>query len=268
MNEKLNFSARIVAELDALLGISPLALAAWLAFVLALSGAFAWFGPAMIRFAWRVGADPRRRLGLAASGMRVLGLLIAFLGVLRPVFMRAPDLGIVLVLILLGLAAGIVPTQLRNLASGLSLSTRSRLREGDLVTVGEHEGIVRDIRLLRVDIRTAAGGVTHVPASDFDRLPVTVGSRRAASPVEVRTVAHQSFDEDALEDLRRALWLCVYRRAGTELVLSFEPQTRELDVRMDTWATGALAEVERHLRGILLARAGTKGTAPSQRRSA
>ncbi len=263
---ELGFGARIVAEFDALLGISPLALAAWLAFVLALASLLAWAGPAGVRFAWRVGADPQRRLGLAASAMRIVGLFIGLAGVMRPIFMRAPTLGVLLLVVLLALAASIAPTQLRNLASGLSLSTRSRLREGDLVTVGEHEGIVRDIGLLRVGLRKAEGGVTHIPAADFDRLAITVGSRRAASPVEVHTVAHQSFGEHDLEDLRRALWLCAYRRAGTDLALHYDPLTRALEVRMDTWAPTAIAEVERHVRSILLARAGNKTTAPTQRK--
>ena len=109
----------------------------------------------------------------------------------------------------LGLAGLVAPTQLRNLASGLSLATRSRLREGDLVTIGALEGTVRDIGLLRVGLRTVDGGLTHVPAADFDRVAVTVGSRRAAVPIEARVVAGTRFDERGLERLRQRLeaWL-------------------------------------------------------------
>ena len=258
---ELGFGTQIVAEFDALLLISPLGLGLWLAFVLALASLFAWAGPAAVHFAWRIGADQRRRLGLAASAMRVVGLIIGFAGVLRPVFMRAPTLGMLILVVVLALAAGIAPTQLRNLASGLSLSTRTRLREGDLVCVGPHEGIVRDIGLLRVGLRTSEGGVTHVPAADFDKLAVTVGSRRAAAPVVARVLAHPEFGDKELELLRHALWLCVYRRAGSELHLDYNPHTRALEVRMDTWAQTAVAEAERHLRAILIRHAGPRSSA-------
>lgn len=248
----LSFGARLLAEFDALLDISPLGLGIWLLFVLGVAWALAWAGPALVRMVWRLGKDPRRRLGLLASGLRITGLLIGIAGVLRPVLVRAPTLGVVAVLIMIALAGLATPTQLRNLASGLSLATRSRVREGDLVTLGELEGTVREIGLLRVGLRTIDGGVTYVPAADFDRVAVTVGSRRAAMPIEARAVAGPGFDERALERLRRALWLSVYRRANSDLRLTHDPQTGRVEVRMDTWAATSAAEVERHLRVLLL----------------
>ena len=44
--------------------------------MLALASLLAWVGPASVRFAWRVGADPQRRLGLAASAMRDIAKFI------------------------------------------------------------------------------------------------------------------------------------------------------------------------------------------------
>ena len=51
----------------------------------------------------------------------------------------------------------VTPTQVRNLASGLSLATRTRLREGDLIEIDGLEGTVRDIALLRVAVRSVDG---------------------------------------------------------------------------------------------------------------
>jgi hypothetical protein len=205
-----------------------------------------------VRMAWRLGLDPRRRLGLLASGLRILGMVLGFIGFLRPIIVRAPTFGLAAVVITLALAGLIAPLQVRSLASGLSLATRSRLREGDLVTIGALEGTVRDIGLLRVSLRTVDGGITHVPAADFEREAVTVGSRRAAVPIEALVVAGPDFDDAALERLRRALWLSPYRRAGTDPRIAFDIETGRVEVRMDTWAVNAAVEVEQHLRILLL----------------
>jgi hypothetical protein len=252
MEAPINLGARLLAEFDALLRISPLGLGLWLLFVLGVAWTLAWAGPALVRMVWRLGKDPRRRLGLVASGLRVLGLLVGLAGVMRPVLVRAPTLGVVALLIMIMLAGLATPTQVRNLASGLTLATRSRLREGDLVTLGQLEGTVREIGLLRVGLRTVDGGVTHVPAADFDRMAVTVGSRRAAMPIEARVLAGPGFDERGLEQLRRALWLSVYRRSDSDLRLTHDPLTGRVEVRMDTWAATSAVEVERHLRVLLL----------------
>ncbi|KIG13830.1 hypothetical protein DB30_07543 [Enhygromyxa salina] len=247
----LSLGARLLAEFDALLHMSSLGLGIWLAFVLGLAWALAWAGPAIVRMIWRLGRDPRHRLGLLASALRIIGLVVGVAGILRPVFSRAPTLGVVAVLLLIALAGLATPTQVRNLASGLSLATRSRVREGDLVTLGELEGTVREIGLLRVGLRTVDGGITHVPAAEFDRIAVTVGSRRAATPIEAQVVAGPGFDELGLERLRRAVWMSVYRRAGSDLRLTHDPRTGRVEVRMDTWAATAVVDVERHLRVLL-----------------
>jgi small-conductance mechanosensitive channel len=251
-----SFGARLLREFDALLEVSPLGLALWLAVLLLVAVLLAWAGPAIVRTTWRLGMDPRRRLGLLSSALRLAGFLVPVLGILRPLFGRAPTLGVMAILVALVLAAVIAPMQLRNLASGLALSTRMRLREGDLLRIGELEGSVRDIGLLRVELRTVDGGITQIPASEFDRLPVSVGRRRAAVPIEAEAIVGPDFDEAALERLRRALWLCVYRRANTDVRVAHDPQSHRVVVRMDTWAATSVAEVERHVRALLVERTG------------
>lgn len=244
-------AGRLLAELDELAALSPFGVLLWCVFVFAVAWAVARGGPAVVRTAWRLGSDPRRRLGLLASALRILGLLIGVAGLLGRLIARAPILGLVASVVLLALAGLIAPMQLRNLASGLSLATRARLREGDLVTIGALAGTVRDIGLLRVSLRTADGGITHVPAADFEREAVTVGSRHAAVPIEARVSVGPEFDGRALERLRRALWLSPYRRADTEPRIVFDNEAGRVEVRLDTWAALSVTEVERHLRALL-----------------
>lgn len=246
-----SFGARLLREFDALLDVSPLGLGLWLLLLVLVAVLLALAGPAIVRTAWRLGMDPRRRLGLLSSALRLAGLLVPVLGISRSLLERAPTLGAIAMLVAIGLAGVVAPTQLRNLASGLALSARMRLREGDLLRIGEIEGTVRDIGLLRVELRTVDGGVTQVPASEFDRLPVSVGSRHAAVPIEAEAIVGPEFDEAALERLRRALWLCVYRRANTDVRIVHDPLSHRIVVRMDTWAATSVAEVERHVRTLL-----------------
>jgi len=259
----VDVGARLLVEFDALREISPLGLVLWLVLVIALALGLAWGGPAIVRVVWRLGLDPRRRLGLVASGLRVAGLFVGVAGCLRPVFTHAPTLGIGVAVLGLALAGLVAPMQLRNLASGLALATRSRLREGDLVTIGALEGTVRDIGLLRVSLRTIDGGLTYVPASDLDREAVTVGSRRAAIPIEGRVLVGHDFDERMIERLRRALWLSPYRRANTDPRVTIDAETGRVDVRIDTWTATSTVEVERHLRALLLDITGGSAASPA-----
>ncbi|MCA9684921.1 MAG: mechanosensitive ion channel [Myxococcales bacterium] len=257
-------AARLDGELAALLEMSRSTLIG-VALVLLIAWVLATIGPMAVRTAWRLGYDRRRRLGLLASVTRLAGLLLAFAGCLRPILSRAPTLGILLSLALLALLTLAAPAALRNLSAGLGLMTRTRMREGDLIEIGLERGplrgTIRDIGLLRVSLRTAEGGLTHVPAADFDRLPVVVGSRRAAVPVEAHALVGPALDPAVLERLRRELWFSPFRRAGTELRVSHDSSSGRLELRIDTWAAQSPVEVEQHLRALLsrvLARSGTK----------
>lgn len=248
----VDLGTRLLAEFDALRELWSIGPLLKVVVVLTIAWALAAGGPAMVHVAWRLGLDTRRRLGLLASALRILGLLVGIVGVLRPVLEQAPMLGVAALVVAVVLAGVVAPMQLRNLASGLSLATRARLREGDLVTIGAIEGTVRDVGLLRVSLRTVDGGITHVPAADFEREALTVGSRRAAVPIEARVVVGLDFDDRALERLRRALWLSPYRRAGTDPQVVVDVESGRVEVRLDTWAATAAGEVERHLRALLL----------------
>ncbi|NVB40249.1 mechanosensitive ion channel [Pseudenhygromyxa sp. WMMC2535] len=243
--------ARLEAELDALLTLSPTGFAITVIVVLALAWALARLGPLALRTAWRLGIDPRHRLAILGSFARLAGLLLGIAGCLRPILSRAPTLGGLLALLTAALIAAAAPTLLRNLGAGLGLMTRARLREGDLVEVGDIQGTVLDVGLLRVSLRSAGGGVTHVPAADFDRLPVIVGSRRAAAPIEIQAEVDHGLDDAELERLRRALWCSPFRRAGTEPSVRVDASGTRLELSLDTWAPQAGVEIEQHLRALV-----------------
>jgi hypothetical protein len=241
----------LLVELDVLLEIAPLRLLLWFALVGALVWLLAVAIPLAIRIAWQLGIDGRRRLAIAITLARVLAPIVALLGIMEPFFTRAPALSLIGLLAVGGLTMLASPSSARNLAAGLGLALRARFRPGDLIRIGELEGTVDDIGLMRVSLRTREGGVTLIPTADFDRMPVTIGSHGAAVPVEVEHQPTRPLDEVALERVRRALWFSPFRRAGTEVRLTCDPVSGRLHVAMDTWVPRTSVELERHVRELL-----------------
>jgi hypothetical protein len=207
--------------------------------------------PLGIRIAWQLGIDTRRRLGIVRTLARVSAPIVALLGVAEPFFTRAPALALIGLFTLAGLAILASPQAARNLAAGLGLILRARPRPGDLIRIGELEGTVDDVGLMRVSLRTREGGVTIVPTADFERLPVTIGSHGAAVPIEIEIQPTPPLDDAALERLRRALWFSPFRRAGTDVHLVREPVSGRLHIAIDTWAPRATVELERHVRSLV-----------------
>ncbi len=242
---------RLAAELATLLELTSIGLLVWFVLLVVIVWALGVLVPLGIHVAWRLGLDGERRLTFAASLARISALLVAIVGALQPFFVRAPTLTIAGALLIAALLSAIAPTSLRNLAAGLGLALRGRLRPGDLVRIGDVEGTIRDVGLARVRLRTAEGGVTLVPAADFDRLPLTIGSRQAAVPVEVSFQPGVAIDDAMLEQLRRVLWLSPFRRAGTDVRLRHDPESGRLDAAIDTWTERSSPELERHLRDLL-----------------
>lgn len=241
----------LLDELQALLEIAPLRLLLWFALVGVLVWLLAVAIPIAVRIAWQLGIDARRRLTIASTLARVLAPIVALLGIMEPFFTRAPALSLIGLFALGGLALMASPSSARNLAAGLSLALRPRFRIGDLIRIAEFEGTVDAIGLTRISLRTREGGVTLIPAADFERLPVTIGSHGAAVPVEVEHRPQRPLDEAALERVRRALWFSPFRRAGTEIRLTCDPDSGRLHVAIDTWAAGTSVELERHVRELL-----------------
>jgi hypothetical protein len=251
MLTSMMFVGTLGEELDALLEIVPLRLLVWFVLVAGLVWLLAVAIPLGIRIAWQLGLDPRRRLAIVRTLARVLAPFVGLLGIAEPFFTRAPALALIGLFALAGLAMLASPMGVRNLAAGLGLLLRARPRPGDLIRIGELEGTVDDIGLMRVSLRTREGGITMVPTADFERLPVTIGSHGAAVPVEIDVELAQPLDDAALERLRRALWFSPFRRAGTDVHLVRDPSGGRLHLAIDTWAPRASVELERHVRNLL-----------------
>lgn len=236
-------------ELEALRQLALLRVLVRLALVAALTWVLALGLPLAVRIAWQLGIDPRRRLAHMRAASRVAAPLLVLIGVLQPILERAPLLGSIAAALLglLGLLAA--PQGARNLAAGIGALVRGQPRIGDRVHIGALEGLVDDVLLTRVVLRTREGGLTSVPSADFASLPVTVGSRGAAVPLELVVEDMSALDDAALERVRRSLWFSPLRRAGSEVVV--ERSGGSLRVGLDTWVARVEPEHVRHVRALL-----------------
>jgi len=245
------FSDAMLAERDALLTLAPLGLLLWFVVLAGIVWLLAVGAPFAVRVAWQLGVDPRRRLHLASSFTRMLAPLVALFGAMVPFWSRAPTVSLIGVVVVVVVVVAVSPSSARNLAAGVTLALRTRPRPGDQVRIGEIAGTVAHISLTRVSVRTGEGGVTLVPAADFERLPVTIGTHGAAVPIEVDVKSPVPLDDAALQRLRRALWFSPFRRAGTEIRVVCDPVGEGVHVVMDTWAPRASVELERHVGDLL-----------------
>lgn len=241
----------LTEELEELAALAPLGLLVWLLVLGALVWLLAVGLPLALRIAWQLGLDPRRRLRLVSNVARLLAPATALLGVFAPLWGRAPGLSLLGLAALVTLAVAASPSSAHNLAAGINLAFRARPRPGDLIRIGELEGRVEEIGLMRVSLRAREGGVTLVPAADFDRLSVTIGSQAAAVPVEVEFQSPEPLDEAALQRMRRALWCSPFRRAGSAIRLSGDLPGGRVRAALDAWAPLASTELETHVRELL-----------------
>lgn len=237
----------LIDERNALLALAPLRLLLWFAVLAGVVWVLAVGVPFAVRITWQLGVDPRRRLFLASSLARLLAPFVALLGAAAPFSGAAPTLCVLGLLALIVLVVAVSPSFARNLAAGVGLAVRGRPRPGEQIQIGELEGTVIAVGSTRVSLRGRGGGVILVPAADFERLPVTVGMRRATVPVEVDIHSPLPLDDAALQRLRRTLWFSPFRRAGTAVGLAGARDERHVHVALDTWAPNASSELERHV---------------------
>lgn len=85
---------------------------------------------------------------------------------------------------------------LGNVMSGLALQLDRSIVAGDMVKIGDVQGIVRDINWRRVSIESLDGDLHIVPNSKFVQEQVTVTGKRWNGPVQHRRNVHFEIEMD------------------------------------------------------------------------
>ncbi|NNC10462.1 mechanosensitive ion channel [Planctomonas sp. JC2975] len=129
-----------------------------------------------------------------------VGIALTFLGApIQPVIALAIVLAVIAVLALRGIA--------ENYAAGLVIQTRRPFTRGDVVRIGDYEGVVAEINGRSVAVRQFDGSIAHIPNASVLSNPFLNESERTAlrGELEVRVRYRDRDDLDSVvEGIRSA----------------------------------------------------------------
>ncbi|MHA7986412.1 mechanosensitive ion channel family protein [Rathayibacter sp. CAU 1779] len=159
-----------------------------------------------------------------------VGIALSFLGApIQPVIALAIVLGVIAVLALRGVS--------ENYAAGLVIQTRRPFVRGDVVQIGDYEGVVTEINGRSVTLRQFDGAIAHIPNATVISNPFLNESERTAlrSEVEVRVRYTDREDLEAVvQSIRTAcagVTSIVDGKHAEVLFVTIEPTRATLSVR-------------------------------------
>ncbi|MEZ4268307.1 MAG: mechanosensitive ion channel [Myxococcota bacterium] len=171
--------------------------------------------------AWRRGHDKARTLAWARPMTRLVLGVAGLFGVFAPLHATNPVSALLLGLLLVGVATlwGLEP--LKNVAGGLALSLSHAFEMGSEIRVGEVCGVVEQIELTRISIRTREGSILHIPTRYF--VTDTVHGPTDSSPalpvsVDVPLCPSLSL-EQAVSALRDEAYLSTYTYSASAVLI-------------------------------------------------
>lgn len=215
--------------------------------ILLVQGALRW---ALRRWGERSGRTALA--ALARFGVRVTAVLVGVSLVLERLFAVVPlftagALG-------LGLAGFAFSAGSRLQAWLMAWGTvlRGRLRLGDHLALGAVRGVVERLGLLRIHLRTEAGGVVFLPTRMLTETSLEVSTPERSFPVELVLSVDALVDAAALARARAVASLCPYRVWTSEVTVSAAGE-RQLRVRLLAWSAAAAERAEAYLRAALTA---------------
>lgn len=203
---------------------------------------------------WRLGFDQERRLGRwVVIGRLLLGLAVVY-ALLNEFVVAAPVLSGA-ALILFGAVAFIaLRGHVENLAVGVSLAFRRRLRAGDHVVLGEHSGTVREVGLTSIQLRTADSQTAFLPNRLLNDQGILVTRAENTARVIVALHGIGALDTEQAARLRRIALLCPYRALNSPVNVRLLAQSTleiEVQAQASTLVADAAAQLEAALRAGL-----------------
>jgi small-conductance mechanosensitive channel len=203
-----------------------------------------------VHLIWRLGFDTDRRLAGPASLVRLILAGLAVLVLARSALHAAPLLASAMALALV-IGALFTSGFFADALTGLGLAFRSTLRVGDRVTIGKHQGIVREIKLTKLKLRGPDGSTILIPNRLFNHHPVDIERARNTVPV---TVAVELIEpsQACIRALRRSLVISPYRAPGTPVdVTSDLVNSKVCSFEVQVWSARALREAKAQLQATL-----------------
>ncbi|MCB9569033.1 MAG: mechanosensitive ion channel [Myxococcales bacterium] len=237
-----------------------LALRGWLSlrsvFIFAALLALGWIASRMvhwlIRVAYRLGVERAAWVDNLGMVLRLLVWAWVLILILSRAWRVAPMLTLLAGgLVAAGLMVGLVK-HFENLSTGIGLALRGRIKVGDQITVGEHNGMVRGVGLMHVHLRTPEGSTVYLPNRLLAGEAVAIGRARNSYPLRVRLEGEAAWSPQAIEAARWVAALSPYRDVNSRVSVQSEGKdSRVLLVEVHVWSPRLLDAAEKHLRGML-----------------
>ena len=175
----------------------------------------------LLKFLWRIGLDGNRRLARPTGLLRLALVAGALLFLAKVTWKQLPLLTSAFLLAAL-LGALFSTGYLANVAAGISLMLRKRLQVGDRVVIGEHQGIVRELQLTKLQLRSSSGSTILLPTSLVNSQAIDIDRARNTVPIQL-VVDVTRPNRALLANLRTSLLLSPYRAPGSAVVIVADP---------------------------------------------
>lgn len=203
-----------------------------------------------VMLAWHMGMDPLRRLAPVRSAANILILgAVSFL-LLRRFLLAAPVMTLLTLTIMSGAAVLVLAPPIQNIWAGFVLSFRRRLRAGDRVTVGGQVGIVRDVSLTQLHLRSPDGASIFIPNRMVLNQAVRVEQAKNTETVSVEVKPLVAPTPDSVRAARRAALFSPFRVPGTSMEVVVG-ESGEVRVTIQVWSGQAVREARIHLEARL-----------------
>lgn len=203
-----------------------------------------------VMLAWHMGMDPRRRLAPVRSAANILILgAVSFL-LLRRFLLAAPVMTLLTLTIVSGAAVIVLAPPIQNVWAGFVLSFRRRLRAGDRVTVGGQVGIVRDVSLTQLHLRSPDGASIFIPNRMVLNQAIRVEQAKNTETVSVEVKPLVAPTPDSVRAARRAALFSPFRVPGTSMEVQVG-ESGEVRVTIQVWSGHAVREARIHLEARL-----------------
>lgn len=202
------------------------------------------------RLGFRLGFDTERSLGFHIRGVQWAGVLVLLALLVRWLLIPLQDWLSPLLLLVALLWIGASTGLLGDLVGGLIAQFRLHLREGDYVTVGERQGEVEEIQLLRIRVCTSDQGRVYVPNRHLLQSSVTVAPLRNAHPLRYTCALSRPLLDEECRALRERLLFVPYRVPGSPLIVRCHGEGRQLEVVCHLWSRRAVEPAEAALRRL------------------
>lgn len=246
----MSFTERLLEELSALEGQLDAKLVMYAALLLGVLWLLRRGLLAGTRVAWRLGWDRARRLARLRSIADITMTSVVLLLLGRELVHVAPITSGLTLAVLALIVAIALPTWMQDLVAGVTLSMRTRFREGDQIRLAGAAGAVRHIGLWRTAIRAGDGGTLSVPNREVLAHTIQVGREQRAAPVEVLLPPSAAATPEQREILLHLAQLSAFRRGGSRPTLT--ETERGWVIGVQTWSTREIDSVRRSLERQLL----------------